>query len=53
MRRCVVCGVYTLRERCPSCGGETASPHPVNFVPGSKTAELLVRARKRLQSLSS
>ena len=33
LRRCRSCGIYTLRERCPSCGGETSSPHPPRFSP--------------------
>ncbi|MCX8201771.1 MAG: RNA-protein complex protein Nop10 [Candidatus Caldarchaeum sp.] len=48
LRRCVECGVYTLRDNCPRCGGKTSSPHPVHFVPESKTAELLLKARKKL-----
>ncbi len=37
MRRCKVCGRYTLRrDRCPVCGGELAVPHPPRFSPEDK-----------------
>ncbi len=37
MRKCVVCGRYTLaRDRCPVCGGEVRVPHPPRFSPEDK-----------------
>lgn len=33
MKKCKSCGVYTLKDRCPSCGGQTVSPHPPRFSP--------------------
>jgi len=37
MRRCRVCGRYTLRrDRCPVCGGELVVPHPPRFSPEDK-----------------
>ncbi|TDA35969.1 MAG: RNA-protein complex protein Nop10 [Hadesarchaea archaeon] len=33
LRKCKVCGIYTLKEECPSCGKETSSPHPPRFSP--------------------
>ena len=31
LRRCKSCNQYTLKETCPSCGGDTESPHPAKF----------------------
>ncbi|HIQ23894.1 MAG TPA: RNA-protein complex protein Nop10 [Pyrodictium delaneyi] len=37
MRRCIVCGRYTLRrDKCPLCGGSVAVPHPPRFSPEDK-----------------
>uniref|UniRef100_A0A7J3X550 Ribosome biogenesis protein Nop10 n=1 Tax=Thermofilum pendens TaxID=2269 RepID=A0A7J3X550_THEPE len=34
LRKCAVCGRYTLREdSCPYCGGPVKSPHPAKFSP--------------------
>uniref|UniRef100_A0A7C4BB78 Ribosome biogenesis protein Nop10 n=1 Tax=Thermofilum pendens TaxID=2269 RepID=A0A7C4BB78_THEPE len=34
LRRCSLCGRYTLREdHCPYCGGPVKSPHPAKFSP--------------------
>ncbi|RLI08814.1 RNA-protein complex protein Nop10 [Candidatus Bathyarchaeota archaeon] len=31
LRYCDHCDRYTLRERCPLCGGEVRIPHPAKF----------------------
>lgn len=37
IRKCTVCGEYTLREdRCPHCGGALKNPHPARFSPEDK-----------------
>lgn len=33
MKKCKSCGVYTLKDQCPSCSGQTVSPHPPRFSP--------------------
>jgi H/ACA ribonucleoprotein complex subunit 3 len=33
MRKCVKCGVYTLKNCCPNCGEETINPKPPRFSP--------------------
>ena len=33
LKKCKSCGMYTLKETCPSCGGQTISPHPPKFSP--------------------
>ncbi|MCS6769748.1 MAG: RNA-protein complex protein Nop10 [Candidatus Caldarchaeum sp.] len=48
LRRCPSCRTYTLKESCPSCGERTLSPHPVHFIPDSRMAELLLKARRSL-----
>ena len=30
------CGQYTLKEKCPTCGKDTVSPHPAKFSPQDK-----------------
>lgn len=44
IRRCVKCGRYTLRDRCPACGSETISPHPARFSPEDRYVEYRVMA---------
>jgi len=43
MRRCKVCGAYTLSER--HCGVETAPAHPLKFSPQDKYARYRVGER--------
>jgi len=31
LRKCVKCGVYTLQDTCPKCGGKAVSSHPAKF----------------------
>ncbi|NPV62909.1 MAG: RNA-protein complex protein Nop10 [Methanotrichaceae archaeon] len=31
--KCPVCGRYTLRDRCPSCGASTITTRPARFSP--------------------
>lgn len=33
MKRCKECGSYTLKNKCPKCGGEVGTPHPPKFSP--------------------
>lgn len=33
MNKCKSCGTYTFKEKCPSCGGVTGTPHPPRFSP--------------------
>ncbi len=37
LRRCKVCGRYTLRkDKCPQCGGEVENPHPPKYSPDDR-----------------
>lgn len=38
MLKCADCGRYTLADRCPSCGGETATVHPARYSPDDRYA---------------
>ncbi|HUI86299.1 MAG TPA: RNA-protein complex protein Nop10 [Nitrososphaerales archaeon] len=38
MLKCAVCGRYTMEDRCPSCGGQTATVHPAKFSPDDRYA---------------
>jgi H/ACA ribonucleoprotein complex subunit 3 len=33
---CRACQRYTLRTKCPDCGGRTRTPHPARFDPGDR-----------------
>jgi H/ACA ribonucleoprotein complex subunit 3 len=33
---CRACVRYTLREKCPTCGNRTRTPHPARFDPGDR-----------------
>jgi H/ACA ribonucleoprotein complex subunit 3 len=33
IRKCVVCGEYTLKEVCENCGSVTKNPKPPRFSP--------------------
>ncbi len=36
IRKCTVCGEYTLKAVCPRCGGRVRNPHPARFSPEDK-----------------
>jgi len=36
LRKCSECGVYTLKDTCKKCNGETKSVHPAKFSPDDK-----------------
>lgn len=38
LRKCNVCGIYTLKSYCSKCGNETSYPHPAPFSPDDKYA---------------
>lgn len=46
MRRCLACGVYTLKRQCSRCGGaDTKSAHPARFSPDDKYARYRLAER--------
>jgi H/ACA ribonucleoprotein complex subunit 3 len=49
IRKCPRCRIYTLRDKCPICGLETASPHPPRFNVEDKYVKYRVLARKESQ----
>jgi H/ACA ribonucleoprotein complex subunit 3 len=34
--KCVKCGRYTAKEKCPACGAKTLNPEPPKFSPKDK-----------------
>jgi len=51
LRRCEVCGAYTLnRERCPYCGGRVRVPHPPKFSPEDRYGEYRRRLKLMLRA---
>lgn len=50
LRRCRNCGVYTLKEFCPSCGGGTVSPHPPRFSPADPYGKYRRILKKQIQT---
>ena len=38
MLKCTSCGRYTMGEKCPACGGQTANAHPARYSPDDKYA---------------
>jgi H/ACA ribonucleoprotein complex subunit 3 len=44
IRKCIKCGRYTLKDRCPICGSETVSPHPPRFSPEDRYVAYRIKA---------
>lgn len=40
MMKCSACGKYTISEKCPYCGGKTATVHPARYSPDDRYARL-------------
>jgi H/ACA ribonucleoprotein complex subunit 3 len=38
MLKCLECSRYTLADKCPSCGGKTATVHPARYSPDDRYA---------------
>lgn len=34
--KCKVCGIYTIKEKCPKCGQKTTRPIPPKYSPLDK-----------------
>jgi H/ACA ribonucleoprotein complex subunit 3 len=46
LRKCRVCGMYTLKESCPKCGEDTFMPIPPRFSPEDPYGKYRRRLRK-------
>lgn len=44
IKKCVHCGRYTLKEKCPSCGEKTLIAHPARFSPDDKYLEYKIKS---------
>jgi H/ACA ribonucleoprotein complex subunit 3 len=47
LRYCDHCSRYTLRDRCPLCGGGVRIPHPAKFSPEDRYQHLKLLMRRR------
>jgi len=46
MRKCPVCGKYTLKkDKCPACGAKVVVPHPPRFSPEDKYVEYRIKMK--------
>jgi len=45
MRKCDNCKRYTLKDKCPKCGGNTSSVHPGKYSPDDKYARYRISDR--------
>lgn len=53
LRKCTVCGRYTLRrDKCPVCGGAVRVPHPPRFSPDDRFIRYRYVMRKSAGELS-
>jgi H/ACA ribonucleoprotein complex subunit 3 len=43
LRKCDVCGIYTLRTKCPKCSQSTKPAHPPKFSPDDKYLKLKLK----------
>ncbi|MCD6478080.1 MAG: RNA-protein complex protein Nop10 [Candidatus Aenigmarchaeota archaeon] len=50
IKKCFHCGIYTLKDRCPKCGGETRTPHPPKFSPEDKYGKYRLIAKQSLKN---
>ncbi|MCX8173020.1 MAG: RNA-protein complex protein Nop10 [Thermoplasmata archaeon] len=49
IKKCKVCGEYTLKDHCSRCHAPTVSPHPFRFSPEDRYG----RYRRALKKMSS
>lgn len=49
IKKCKKCGRYTLKEKCPICGGGTSSPHPPKFSLQDKYLELKILGKEKAE----
>ncbi len=43
IKKCPVCGIYTLKDVCPKCGKATKTAHPPPFSLEDKYMELKIK----------
>ena len=36
LRKCTICNIYSLKEKCKKCQKDTISVHPAKFSPDDK-----------------
>lgn len=51
IKKCKKCGKYTLKDKCPGCGGKAVDHGPGKFSPQDRYGEY--RRKEKLKSLGS
>lgn len=46
LRKCGSCKLYTLKEKCPACGGATFMPIPAKYSPDDRYGEYRRRLKR-------
>jgi len=49
MKFCKSCKIYTLEEKCPSCGEKTVQPGPMKFSPQDPYGEYRRKLKKEVK----
>lgn len=48
---CDQCKQYTLKQKCPRCGGQTRSAHPARFSPEDKNSAERIQTKAKFNLL--
>ncbi|NMJ86566.1 MAG: RNA-protein complex protein Nop10 [Thaumarchaeota archaeon] len=49
-RKCIICNLYTLKEKCNKCNIKTHNPHSAKFSPDDKYARYRIEDRYKEES---
>ncbi|MHC1599129.1 MAG: RNA-protein complex protein Nop10 [Candidatus Methanofastidiosia archaeon] len=49
IRKCVICKEYTLRDKCPVCGGKASIAKPIKFSPEDRYANYRRKWKKQTE----
>jgi len=53
IHKCGNCGRYTLRDKCPECGGIAISPKPARFSPQDPYGKYRRMMKREIESHSN
>ena len=45
LRKCEICQIYSLKEKCHRCGNQTKIAHPSKFSPDDKYMKYRIREK--------
>lgn len=51
IKKCVKCGRYTLKEKCPLCDEKTLVAHPARFSPDDKYLKYKIKSILRSKGI--